>query len=99
MRADVLVPRLRWRHLCRPRRNERGNRSLYLRHDLRRHRLNREFRSERVLQAMKNLAGPRALVIRYGEHCRIAGRDVVRGDIFDYQRRRPDRGRCAAHRR
>jgi Ca2+-transporting ATPase len=44
--------------------------------------INREFRSERVLQAMKNLASPRALLIRDGEHCRIAGRDVVRGDIL-----------------
>jgi len=41
-----------------------------------------EFRGERVLQALKNLASPRALVIRNGERHRIAGRDVVRGDIL-----------------
>jgi len=41
-----------------------------------------EFRSERVLQALQDLTSPRALVIRSGEHRRVAGRDVVRGDIL-----------------
>jgi Ca2+-transporting ATPase len=41
-----------------------------------------EFRSERVLDALKELSSPRALVIRDGERRRIAGRDVVRGDIL-----------------
>jgi P-type Ca2+ transporter type 2C len=40
-----------------------------------------EIRTERVLEALRNLASPRALVIREGQRKRIAGRDVVRGDI------------------
>lgn len=41
-----------------------------------------ESRSERVLDALRNLASPRALVIRDGKKILIAGRDVVRGDII-----------------
>jgi Ca2+-transporting ATPase len=41
-----------------------------------------ESRSERVLEALRNLASPRALVIRDGTRIQIAGRDVVRGDIL-----------------
>ncbi len=40
-----------------------------------------EVRTERVLEALRDLTSPRALVIRGGEHVRIAGRDVVPGDI------------------
>ncbi len=40
-----------------------------------------EARTERVLEALRDLASPRALVIRDGTRTRIAGRDVVRGDI------------------
>ena len=40
-----------------------------------------ETRTERVLDALRNLASPRALVIRDGKRNRIAGRDVVRGDL------------------
>jgi Ca2+-transporting ATPase len=40
-----------------------------------------ERRTERVLEALRDLTSPRALVIRDGERRRIAGRDVVRGDI------------------
>ncbi|HUA77033.1 MAG TPA: cation-translocating P-type ATPase [Acetobacteraceae bacterium] len=40
-----------------------------------------ESRSERVLEALRDLTSPRALVIRDGERKRIAGRDVVRGDL------------------
>jgi P-type Ca2+ transporter type 2C len=40
-----------------------------------------ETRTERVLEALRNLASPRALVIRDGERKRIAGRDVARGDL------------------
>jgi Ca2+-transporting ATPase len=40
-----------------------------------------EVRTERVLQALRDLTSPRALVIRGGEKRRIAGRDVVRGDL------------------
>ena len=40
-----------------------------------------ETRTERVLEALRNLTSPRALVVRDGERKRIAGRDVVRGDF------------------
>jgi Ca2+-transporting ATPase len=40
-----------------------------------------ELRSERVIEALRDLTSPRALVIRDGERRRIAGRDVVRGDL------------------
>ncbi len=41
-----------------------------------------ESRSERVLEALRDLTSPRALVIRDGERRRIAGREVVRGDLI-----------------
>src|SRR3954462_4301333 len=41
-----------------------------------------ESRTERVLEALRDLTSPRALVIRDGERKRIAGRDVVRGDLI-----------------
>ncbi len=40
-----------------------------------------ERRTERALEALRDLASPRALVIRDGERRRIAGREVVRGDL------------------
>jgi P-type Ca2+ transporter type 2C len=40
-----------------------------------------EARTERVLEALRDLTSPRALVIREGERRRIAGQDVVRGDL------------------
>ncbi len=40
-----------------------------------------ESRTERVLEALRDLTSPRALVIRGGERKRIAGREVVRGDL------------------
>jgi Ca2+-transporting ATPase len=40
-----------------------------------------ETRSEHVIEALRDLASPRALVIRDGERRRIAGREVVRGDV------------------
>ena len=39
-------------------------------------------RSERVLDALRDLTSPRALVIRDGQRQRIAGRNVVRGDLL-----------------
>ena len=39
-------------------------------------------RTERVLEALRDLSAPRALVIRDGQQQRIAGRDVVRGDLL-----------------
>jgi Ca2+-transporting ATPase len=40
-----------------------------------------EARSERTLEALRDLTSPRALVIRDGKRRRIAGREVVRGDL------------------
>ncbi|RWM22464.1 cation-translocating P-type ATPase [Mesorhizobium sp.] len=40
-----------------------------------------EARTERVLEALRDLTSPRALVVRDGERRRVAGREVVRGDI------------------
>jgi Ca2+-transporting ATPase len=39
-----------------------------------------ERKTERALEALRDLSSPRALVIRDGAQVRIAGRDVVRGD-------------------
>lgn len=41
-----------------------------------------ESRTEHALEALRDLASPRALVIRAGERRRIAGREVVRGDLL-----------------
>ena len=41
-----------------------------------------EARTERVLESLRDLTSPRALVIRDGERVRIAGRDVARGDLI-----------------
>jgi Ca2+-transporting ATPase len=41
-----------------------------------------EARTERVLEALRDLSSPRALVIRDGQRRRIAGREVVRGDLM-----------------
>lgn len=41
-----------------------------------------EQRTEHVLEALRDLTSPRALVIRDGQEQRIAGREVVRGDIL-----------------
>ena len=40
-----------------------------------------ESRTERVLEALRDLTSPRALVIRDGDRKRIAGREVARGDF------------------
>jgi len=40
-----------------------------------------ERRTERALARLRDLSSPRALVIRDGKEQRIAGRDVVRGDV------------------
>ncbi|HLA81001.1 MAG TPA: cation-transporting P-type ATPase, partial [Thermoleophilia bacterium] len=44
--------------------------------------LYQERKTERALETLRELSSPRALVIREGEQKRIAGRDVVRGDIL-----------------
>ncbi len=41
-----------------------------------------EYKTERVLEALRDLTSPRALVLRDGVEQRIAGREVVRGDIL-----------------
>ncbi|WP_439817780.1 cation-translocating P-type ATPase [Zavarzinia sp. CC-PAN008] len=40
-----------------------------------------EVRTERVLDSLRDLTSPRALVIRDGREVRIAGADLVRGDL------------------
>ncbi|MCX6179307.1 MAG: HAD-IC family P-type ATPase, partial [Chlorobiales bacterium] len=44
--------------------------------------LYQERKTENALDALRDLSSPRALVVRDGIEKRIAGRDVVRGDIF-----------------
>jgi len=41
-----------------------------------------EQKTERALEALRDLSSPRALVIRDSEQKRIAGRNVVRGDVL-----------------
>jgi Ca2+-transporting ATPase len=41
-----------------------------------------ERKAERALEALRDLSSPRALVVRDGERRRIAGREVVRGDLL-----------------
>ncbi|MBN1190229.1 MAG: cation-translocating P-type ATPase [Dehalococcoidales bacterium] len=41
-----------------------------------------ERKTERTLEALRDLSSPRALVVRDGEQVRIVGREVVRGDIL-----------------
>ena len=41
-----------------------------------------EQKTERTLEALRDLSSPRALVIRGGERRRISGREVVVGDLF-----------------
>jgi Ca2+-transporting ATPase len=44
-----------------------------------------EKKTEKALDALKDLASPRALVIRDGESIRISGKEVVKGDIVVLQ--------------
>ena len=44
--------------------------------------LYQQTKTERTLQALRDLSSPRALVIRDGHKKRIAGREVVRGDVL-----------------
>ncbi len=44
--------------------------------------LYQERKTERALEALRDLSSPRALVIRDGMEKRIAGREVVRGDLI-----------------
>ncbi|MEI6403947.1 MAG: cation-transporting P-type ATPase, partial [Actinomycetota bacterium] len=41
-----------------------------------------EHKTENALAALRDLSSPRALVVRDGQQQRIAGRDVVRGDVL-----------------
>ena len=44
--------------------------------------LAQERKTQRALESLRDLSAPRALVIRDGHEQRIAGRDVVRGDLL-----------------
>ena len=44
--------------------------------------LYQEHKTENALAALRDLSSPRALVLRDGQRTRIAGRDVVRGDLI-----------------
>ncbi len=44
--------------------------------------LYQEGKTEHALEALRDLSSPRALVIRDGQRNRIAGREVVRGDVL-----------------
>ncbi|MES2880078.1 MAG: cation-transporting P-type ATPase, partial [Pseudomonadota bacterium] len=44
--------------------------------------LYQEGKTERALESLRDLTSPRALVLREGRYERIAGRDVVRGDLL-----------------
>ena len=44
--------------------------------------LYQERKTERALEALRDLSSPRALVVRGGRQQRIAGREVVRGDLL-----------------
>ncbi|MEK6406977.1 MAG: cation-translocating P-type ATPase [Acidobacteriota bacterium] len=44
--------------------------------------LYQERKTERTLEALRDLSSPRALVVRDGRQRRVAGRDVARGDIL-----------------
>ena len=46
------------------------------------HAIYQEHKTERALAALRDLSSPRALVVRDGTQVRIAGRDVVRGDVM-----------------
>ena len=41
-----------------------------------------ELRTERLLESLRDLTSPRALVVRGGQRVRIAGREVARGDLL-----------------
>jgi Ca2+-transporting ATPase len=44
--------------------------------------LAQERKTQRALESLRDLSAPRALVVRDGQEQRIAGRDVVRGDVL-----------------
>ena len=47
--------------------------------------IHQHYKTERALEALKELSSPRALVIRGGERKRIPGREVVTGDLVVLQ--------------
>ena len=44
--------------------------------------LAQERKTQRALESLRDLSAPRALVVRDGRELRVAGRDVVRGDLL-----------------
>ena len=59
--------------------------------------ITQERRTERALDALRDLSSPRALVIRDGIHRRIPGRDVVSGAGSRRDARQPGQRRSAHH--
>ena len=61
----------------------------------------RSGKAERALEALRDLSSPRALVVRDGRPARIAGAEVVRGDLVIARPKatgcRPTRGSRAAN--
>jgi hypothetical protein len=47
--------------------------------------LYQQVRTERAIEALRDLTSPRALVVREGQPQRIAGRDVVLGDLLQLE--------------
>ncbi len=58
--------------------------------------LYQERKTERALEALRDLSSPRALVIRDGQQKRIAGREVVTRRHYRSARRGSRSGRCPA---
>ena len=57
-----------------------------------------ERKTERALEALRDLSSPRAMTVRDGVRKRIPGREVVRGDVVVVSGRRPRaRRRQAPH--
>jgi Ca2+-transporting ATPase len=44
--------------------------------------LTQERKTQRALESLRDLSAPRAMVVRDGKEARIAGREVVRGDVL-----------------
>ena len=57
-----------------------------------------EYRAERAIEALRQMAAPTATVLRGGEELDIAARDLVPGDVILLHRGRQSPGRCAAGR-
>ncbi len=45
-----------------------------------------EYRAERAIEALRQMAAPTATVLRDGEECKVPAREVVPGDVILLQR-------------